>query len=123
MFRPRTSRVLHCARRFSDKKPWDFEINKQQKPQTFGKITAFFKEAFASNKGATNSATKHPDVNTAYKQQIQKENDKLDEKAVDSVKQGILQMIEKGINKKFFREDRLEAFFEACFSLSQEHAQ
>lgn len=32
-------------------------------------------------------------------------------------------MIEKGINRKFFREDRLEGFFEKCFSLSQEHAQ
>lgn len=30
-------------------------------------------------------------------------------------------MIEKGINRKYFREDRLEAFFEKCFSLSPEH--
>jgi hypothetical protein len=26
-------------------------------------------------------------------------------------------MIEKGINRKYFREDRLEGFFEKCFSI------
>ncbi len=26
-------------------------------------------------------------------------------------------MIEKGINRKFFKEDRLEPFFEQCFAL------
>jgi hypothetical protein len=62
-------------------------------------------------------------VNTIYQEQLAKENAKLDEKAAVQVKEAILSMIEKGINRKFFREDRLEGFFEKCFSLSQEHAQ
>ena len=62
-------------------------------------------------------------MNTIYQEQLAKENAKLDEKAAVLVKEAILSMIEKGINRKFFREDRLEGFFEKCFSLSQEHAQ
>ena len=34
----------------------------------------------------------------------------------------ILSLIEKGINRKFFREDRLEGFFELCFSLGSANA-
>jgi len=39
-------------------------------------------------------------------------NLKLDVKAGESARQGILQMIEKGINGKYFKEARLGPFFE-----------
>lgn len=60
-------------------------------------------------------------VNEEYHEQLKKQNEALDEKAVDQTKQAILEMIEKGINKKYFREDRLTGFFDKCFSLSREH--
>lgn len=46
----------------------------------------------------------------------------MDEKAISQTKTNILSLIEKGVNRKFFREDRLEGFFDLCFSLGSENA-
>lgn len=61
-------------------------------------------------------------INFKYQDVLKKQNDVLDAKAAEQVKQSILSMIDKGINRKYFREDRLESFFEKCFSLSADHA-
>ena len=52
---------------------------------------------------------------------MKQSNEKLDVKAGEAARQGIIQMIEKGINNKYFKEARLEPFFEHCFALAEPH--
>lgn len=47
----------------------------------------------------------------------------MDEKALDATKSSIIDLIEKGINKKYFREDRLDSFFEKCFEMTHDQAE
>ena len=51
-------------------------------------------------------------MNEIYSERMKQQNEKLDVKAGEATRQGILQMIEKGINSKYFKEARLEPFFE-----------
>ena len=49
-----------------------------------------------------------------YKEQ----NKKLDGKADEANFEAILQLIDKSINRKYFKESRLTALFEKCFQLT-----
>ena len=58
-------------------------------------------------------------MNEKYEEHLKKSNEKLDAKAGPATIQTILSMIEKSINKEYFKEKRLEPFFEQCFSLTE----
>lgn len=41
----------------------------------------------------------------------------MDQKADDLARAQLISLVENNINRKFFKESRLEAFFEKCFTL------
>ena len=58
-------------------------------------------------------------MNQKYEEHLRQSNEKLDAKANPATVKTILEMIEKNINKEYFKEKRLEPFFEQCFSLTE----
>lgn len=83
-------------------------------------MKSFFSGAFGTSTDKDEPKVKS--VDEKYKESLKKENEVLDEKAFDQTKKSILDLIEKGINKKYFREDRLDTFFQKCFDLTHEQA-
>lgn len=52
-----------------------------------------------------------------YKQQMEEQNKKLDQKAEKSAKDFILEFIKSNMNRSYYDEDRVELFFEKVFAL------
>ena len=50
---------------------------------------------------------------------MEKSNLAMDKKADEASRAAILELIENNINRKYFKESRLEAFFEKCFTLTE----
>ena len=85
-------------------------------------MTGFFKKTLSDVTKSVDEKTEDKDkgpsarapksVNEQYSERMQQTNEKLDVKAGESARQGIIQMIERGINGKYFKEARLEPFFE-----------
>ena len=45
----------------------------------------------------------------------------MDLKADEASRAAILEIVENSLNRKYFRESRLEGFFEKCFTLVEPH--
>ena len=41
----------------------------------------------------------------------------MDERADEATREALIELVKNNINRKFFKEARLEAFFEKCFTL------
>lgn len=52
-----------------------------------------------------------------YQESMQKSNLDADKKAGENYRKEILEMIEKNLNRTYFKETKLETFFEKCFAL------
>lgn len=43
----------------------------------------------------------------------------MDERADEATREALIELVNNNINRKFFKEKRLEAFFEKCFTLQE----
>jgi hypothetical protein len=56
-------------------------------------------------------------VDKIYHEKIKKQDIKLDLKLDEEKRIRILDLIERNINRKYFSEKKLAAFFDLCFSI------
>ena len=66
----------------------------------------------------TEGQEKDRSANDLYKERMEKSNLQMDQKADEATRAALLDLIENNINRKFFKEARLEAFFQKCFTLT-----
>ena len=82
------------------------------KPGGISKLMSFF-----GKKSEEEEKPKVETVTDKYKEQLDKENEKLDSMGEADTQKQILKLIETNINAKYLRESRLEQFFQKCWDL------
>jgi hypothetical protein len=118
-----TQKQYFAIKNDKDKKPWDINIDSEvdigkSKSQTFQKLTGFLSDLF-KKKEEKKEETEIRAAHSEYKKELDKANKDLDKRGEDQLRKDILAMIEKNLSRSFFKEVRLESFFETCFALKE----
>ena len=90
------------------------------KDSLYNRISGFFgnkEDGAATDTGDITGAKKSKSAGEIYRSKIEKSNEAMDKKADEATRAAIIELVENNINRKYFKESRLEAFFEKCFTL------